>query len=328
MENFNILFTSSGRRVSLIRHFQQTLYSLGITGKIVTVDMRKNVPTAYISDYHEITPPVSDESFIHRIMEICSKYEIRLIIPLIDTDLAILAKYKSEFEKVGVIILVSSPEVIDISGDKRKTYRFFQDIGVDTPNVYTLQELLTESNLKFPYIIKPANGSSSVGVTIVNNVRELIFFNDYINDSIIQDYVEGEEFTIDVLVDFEGRVLSVVPRKRIETRAGEVSKGITVKNQSIIQVTKKVVEALKGAAGCITVQCILTESGVIKFIEINPRFGGGFPLSIKAGADFPNWIIKMLLKEKVDIMIDEWQEGIAMLRFDEAIFVVADALKW
>ncbi len=128
------------------------------------------------------------------------------------------------------------------------------------------------------------------------------------------------------MADFPGKVRCVVPRLRIETRAGEISKGITVKNPLLIAAGKTVVEALPGAVGCITVQCFLTPDDQIKFIEINPRFGGGFPLSFEAGADFPRWIIEMMLGREADISIDGWKDGVVMLRYDDAIFVTKEMI--
>src|SRR5208337_2093698 len=125
----------------------------------------------------------------------------------------------------------------------------------------------------------------------------------------------------DILADFAGRVRCVVPRLRMETRTGEISKGMTVKNRALIDAGKRVVEALPGAMGCITVQCFLTPQGEIQFIEINPRFGGGFPLSAQAGADFPRWIIELMLGRNPQIALDGWTDGLLMLRYDEAVFV-------
>ena len=130
-----------------------------------------------------------------------------------------------------------------------------------------------------------------------------------------------------MLVDFNGQVKSVVPRLRLETRAGEVSKGMTVKNQAIISAAKIIAESLPGAVGCLTIQCFLTEDGGLKFIEINPRFGGGFPLTIEAGADFPRWIIEMMQGRDPEIGIDQWQDGIVMLRYDDAVFTTRDRIK-
>ena len=324
MHNFNILFTSAGRRVALINNFRKALTSLNLTGKIIVADRQKNIPTGFIADFHELVPPVNSDRYIDCLQEICKKYQIRLIVPLIDSELYILSLHKQLFADMGVSLLVSSPITNEICFDKRNTYSFFKKSGVKTPEILEIETILTQETTSYPLMIKPANGSCSVGVTKINNQKELVFFHDYIPNALIQEFIVGQEFTNDVLVDRQGKVRCVVPRLRIATRAGEVSKGMTVKNRAIITATKKVVEALPGAFGCITVQCFLLPKGEIKFIEINPRFGGGIPLSIQAGADFPRWIIEMSLNRDPQIVIDGWQEGVVMLRYDESVFITKE----
>lgn len=326
MYSFNILFTSAGRRVSLIRHFKQSLTDLGLTGKIVTTDIQSNAPAPFVSDDQELVPRVTDPSYIDTLKEICKRHNIRLVIPLIDTELVLLARHRDEFAEMGVTLLVSSVETNEICFDKRKTHDFFISAGLRTPAILDHQKILANPNAKYPFLLKPAEGSSSVGVTKIENATQLAFFLEYVKQPILQELVEGEEFTLDVLADFDGNVCCVVPRLRIETRAGEVSKGMTVKNPALIDAGVKVVENLPGALGCITVQCFLTLDGEIKFIEINPRFGGGFPLSIQAGADFPRWIIEMMCGRKPQIACDSWQDGLVMLRYDDAIFVSKDMI--
>lgn len=321
MKKLNILFTSSGRRVSLIKHFRDTFSALGIEGVIITADNKLNVPTAFISDYHELAPRVVDEKEYREFIKgLVLKYKLDLIIPLIDTELRLMSLIKDEIQGLGATILVSSPKIIEISNDKRNTYEFFKANNIRTPKVYDIASSLVNPNMGFPCILKPSNGSSSIGVTKINNQEELRFFSTYRPDLLLQEFIEGEEYTVDVLVDFSGRILSVVPRLRIETRAGEVSKGMTVKNSLIIEETYKLMEKLKGAVGCITVQCFLTKNNEVVFIEINPRFGGGIPLSIGAGADFPRWIMQMRLGLDIDTRIDAWKDGVIMLRYDSEIF--------
>jgi carbamoyl-phosphate synthase large subunit len=326
MIDFNILFTSAGRRVSLVRHFKETLHTLGLTGKLVTTDFQKNAPAPFVADFQEQVPRVTDPCYIDFLKDICCKHAIRLMIPLIDTELHVLAPHREAFAAMGATLLVSSPAVGEICINKRKTATFFKDAGVETPAILDPDEILADPQAEYPFMLKPASGSCSVNVHKICNARELEFFKDYVPDAIVQEFISGEEYTLDVLVDFNGKVRSVVPRLRIETRAGEVSKGMTVNNPAIIAAGKKVVEALTGALGCITVQCLLTPKGGIKFIEINPRFGGGFPLSAAAGADFPCWIIKMVLGEDPQMAIDEWTDGLVMLRYDDAIFVTRDMI--
>lgn len=326
MSKFNILFTSAGRRVVLLWHFKQSLKNLGITGSIVTTDFKKNAPASFIADAYEQVPHVNDLSYVAMLKDICKKHHINLIVPLIDTELHLISLHRQDFDAIGVTLLVSSNETNEICLDKRNTYNFFKSAGVQTPALLNPEEILADSEAKYPFLLKPADGSCSIGVTKISNTRELEFFKDYVPNAIVQEFVVGEEYTLDILVDFHGQVRCVVPRLRIETRAGEISKGVTVKNPALIGAGKKVVDSLPGALGCITVQCFLTPNDEIKFIEINPRFGGGFPLSIQAGADFPRWIIEMMLGREPEITIDGWQDGIVMLRYDDAIFVTKEMI--
>ncbi len=321
MKDFNILFTSSGRRVSMIRCFREALDKLGLKGNLISADLQKHAPASFVADDRELVPRVTDDSYVPALLEICRRRCIRLLVPLIDTELHLLTPHRNAFEDIGVTLLVSSDEVNRISLDKRNTREFFIEAGVMTPDILDPATILSSQTPAFPYLLKPAQGSCSVGVTKIMDERELRFFLDYVPDPIVQHLVQGEEYTLDILVDFDGKVCCVVPRLRMETRAGEVSKGMTVKHPGIIAAGKKVAEELPGAVGCITVQCFLTNSGDIVFIEINPRFGGGCPLSFAAGADFPKWIIQMVLGETPDIEIDGWQDGLVMLRYDEGIFV-------
>ena len=328
MTKFNILFTSAGRRVSLIRYFKEALLEMGIDGIMVTADMRRDAPAAQLSDIHELLPRVTDLDYIPRLVDLCEKHAIKLVIPLIDTELQVLADHRYEFEKIGAFVLISASEVIQIGNDKRKTALFLESIGVMTPRLMDPYEALQEPDTCYPLMLKPFNGSSSIGVTKVNNVEELKFFLNYIPNPILQEYVTGQEYTVDVLMDFQGEACAAVPRMRIETRSGEVSKGMTVKDKQIMTAAKKVAEALPGAVGCITLQCFVTDLREIVFIEINPRFGGGIPLSLAAGAQFCKTIIQWLLDEPVEWRnMDEWRDGLVMLRYDEAFFVEQGDIK-
>jgi carbamoyl-phosphate synthase large subunit len=147
------------------------------------------------------------------------------------------------------------------------------------------------------------------------------FYAKRIPNPIVQEFIKGTEFTCDVYVDFEMNARCVVPRKRIETRSGEVSKGQVVKNLHIMNKCKQLVEKLGAGPGIITIQLFLNSRGKIKFIEINPRFGGGAPLSIKAGADFPKWILQELLGQKPKIDFAGFDDGLIMLRYDSEVWL-------
>lgn len=317
----NILLTSVGRRVELLKAFRESMSRSNITGKIITTDLKRNAPASFLADAAELVPRIDHPDYIDRLLDICDQHQIDLLIPLIDTELHLLSLHEQRFRALGVTVLISSAAVNDICHSKNKTGLFFQTIGVKTPKIYQLDEV---NDQNFPLIIKPNKGSASVGVYQIKNRTELNFFVNYVEDPIIQELIIGEEYTIDVLVNFQGKVVSIVPRSRLETRAGETSKGTTAKNPALIAAAKYVVESLPGAIGCVTVQCFLQPDGEIIFIEINPRFGGGYPLAYRAGADFPLWLFQLCAGKNPQVAIDEWEDGLSMLRYDDAIFVKAE----
>ncbi|QDQ01318.1 ATP-grasp domain-containing protein [Lysinibacillus fusiformis] len=320
----NILFTSSGRRVELIKHFKSIYHELNVEGEILTVDLKSNSPAGKISDKHILVPRVDSKDYVISLLEICKENRISLLIPLIDTELILLANYKKDFENIGVKLLISDLKTHEICNDKKLTAEFFASNGFDAPKVYEIDAELNKEQLEQPLLIKPAKGSSGIGVHILDQFEELVFYAKHVQDPILQELIKGEEYTIDVFTDFDGQVLTAVPRLRIETRAGEVSKGKTIRNSTLIQKATEVVNALPGVFGCITVQCFLTENNEVKFIEINPRFGGGAPLSLAAGADYAKYLVESLLNKGVSFNIDDWENNLLMLRYDAAVFVTEE----
>jgi carbamoyl-phosphate synthase large subunit len=318
---FNILFTSAGRRVSLIRSFRTALSALGLSGRLITTDLRRHAPAAFVGDEHIVAPPVTAPGYVDFIKAVCRKHDVQLIVPLIDTELHLLSPHRGQFGDFGITLLSSSTEVNEICLDKRLTAAFFAREGFDAPRIVDGPSLLGDAAARYPFFLKPSDGSCSVGATRINNRDELAFFMSYVPNALVQEHLDGQEYTLDVLADLQGKVRCVVPRLRIETRAGEVSKGMTVQDPRLIEVGRRVVEALPGAFGCLTVQCFLTPAQEIKLTEINPRFGGGFPLAYEAGADFPRWIIEMLLGRATTATMVGWRDDVVMLRYDDAIFV-------
>ena len=320
MNTCNILFTSVGRRVSLIRHFSRALKELNLDGRIFGADATDKSPAFYITDKSYVVPRINTPDYIPRLLNICVQEQIKMVIPLIDTELHVLAENRHRFAEVGTQVIISDPAVIKIGMHKTETHQFFKRNGIDTPELFFDNDI-AQRKYNFPLMIKPNDGSASKMVFKVENDEQLQFFMKYVPNAIVQEYVSGEEYTLDVFVDMNGKVRCVVPRLRLEVRAGEVSKGLIVKNSAIIRQGEKVCECLPGARGCITLQCVVDKKGSIKMVEINPRFGGGAPLSIEAGADFPKWIIQMLMGQEIGDVSNAYKDGLMMLRFDDAIFV-------
>lgn len=319
-DRVNVLFTCVGRRVALVRAFQQAAESLGLRCRTVGTDVNPYSAGLYACNRAIITPPMADKAFIPELLAAVKAHKIDLIVPTIDTGLGVLAAHTDAFRRLGATILVSSPEVVGICQDKRRAYEFLVDHGFDTP-VTTELSRVKMSRLQFPVFLKPWDGSASRGNAVVRSADEFRFWSRRVPNCIVQEYIEGQEFTCDVYVDLAMMVRTVVARKRIEVRAGEVSKSQTVKQPKLMNLCRRLVETLGAGPGVITIQCFVTKEGKIKFIEINPRFGGGVPLSIRAGADFPRWILSELAGRRPVIRFGGWKDRLYMLRYDEALWV-------
>jgi len=324
----NILISSAGRRVSLVRLFQSAVKELGIDAKVGVTDISQFAPTNYIADLAWSVPRVSSENFIPSLLDLCIANNIGLVVPTIDTELGKLSENRELFLENGINLLVCDDDLNRICFDKRETQQFFEMNNIPVPRCYTESEIESIATEDFPLLIKPSKGSSGIGVTIVSNKYELEFFQNYLNEPIIQEKLNGEEYTIDLLFDFSNTLLCAVPRLRIETRAGEVSKAITVRDEALLGAVYDVASKLKGARSCVTLQGFRLENGEFRFIEINPRFGGGFPITAAAGANYPKWILQMhmgTLKSKT--MQQEWKDGLLMLRYDDEIVIEKQELR-
>jgi len=315
----NILFTCVGRRVALVESFRLAADRLGMKCRIVGTDVDRLSPALYVCDEHLITSPIHNRRYIPQLAALIEKHKIDLLVPTIDTELKSLSDNKDRLERAGARVLVSAPEVIEICQDKRKTYKFLLDHEFGTPATWIARNV-KPTDLRFPVFLKPWDGSASKGNAVARHPQQVRYWKKQIPNCLIQEFIRGQEYTCDVYVDFSMRVRCVVPRKRIQARAGEVSKGQTVKRATMMRQCKRLVETLGAGPGVITIQCFLGADGQIKFIEINPRFGGGVPLSIKAGADFPKWLLQELSGRRPRIKFDAWQDRFYMLRYDDAVW--------
>ena len=316
-ETLNILMTCVGRRVSLVQAFRRTLSDLGLKGRVFVADWSPLAPAFYVADEGFLVPGINAPDYVDVLLDFCRRREVNLVIPLIDTELLTLARVRQRFTDVGARLLLSSLNVVEICRDKRKTFEFLSAHGIGTPKVLTVEEALKGP---FPLIVKERSGSSTRNVRQVSQPAGLGFLRRSKLDFIIQEYVRGAEFTIDIYAGLDGVPRVAVPRQRIQVRAGEVSKARTVRHPVLIREAMRLVEALGGCVGVITAQCRMTREETVKFFDVNPRFGGGVPLAIRAGADFPRWIIEEHLGRKPKMDPEAWENDLLMLRYDEAIF--------
>lgn len=318
MSEINILFSSAGRRVELINSFRDAKEKLSINGTLIGVDIDELAPALNFVDKSYVVPRLNDEKFIPKIIEICKNENISLIIPTIDTELELYAKNKDLIEsKTGTKIMVSNIEVISIVRDKIKTCKFLEKNGIEVPKLISNEDIKNE-NVKFPVFIKPVDGSSSINNFKANNMKELLFFKNYIEKPMIQEFADGVEYCVDVFCDFNSKIISAVPKLRLSHRSGEITKAKIVKDREIIEIAKKIVKVLK-PIGEINFDCIKTNNG-IKIIEINGRFAGGAPISFKSGADSPSKLYQLLQGKNLNYS-EEYTENMIAMRFDDAVYI-------
>ena len=318
MTEYNILILSAGRRVELVQSFQKAAKRLNLKSNVVAGDCSETAPAIYFADRKAILPRINEDNYIDEIINVCKREDIRIVIPTIDTDLLILSEERERIEsESGAVVLISSNEVVTICRDKINTQKFLEENGFKIPKMYSEEEL-DSGELEFPLFIKPKSGSSSINTFKVNNIEELATYKSLIKEPIVQDFMEGKEFTVDVFLDFDGNLITVVPRLRIATRSGEISKGKIIKDREIIEDIKRLVEVLK-PIGHITVQLMKTNKG-IEYIEINPRFGGGAPMSIQSGADSCENLYRLLMGENLEYN-ENYRDNIMFFRFDNSICV-------
>jgi carbamoyl-phosphate synthase large subunit len=321
IDRLSVLFTCIGRRVSLLDSFRRAGRQLKIDLLLLGTDTTELSPALQLCDKGFTVKPVTSASYIKQLLSIVRTNKVKLLIPTVDLDLGLLAQNKPKFAAAGCYVLVSTPNVVDICQDKRKTYRFLLKNDFDTAVTMSVGAAMSKKRLNWPCFLKPWDGYASRGTAIVNNRKELLFFAKRVPNCIVQEFIKGAEHTCDVYVDFGMKVRCVVPRKRIEVRAGEVSKGQVVKHLCIMSEAARLIETLGAGPGVITVQLFLTGDGRIKFVEINPRFGGGAPLAIKAGANFPKWILQELLGRKTNIRFNGFKDNLIMLRYDGEVWL-------
>ena len=319
----NILILSAGRRVELVNCFKNARDRLGIKGNIVAADCSELAPALYFADMNEIVPRISEgDKYIESIISICNNLDIALIVPTIDTELLLLAENREKIENASnARVLISSETVISTCRNKKNTQVFLEKHGFLVPKMFTDKELddeKTRSKLKFPLFIKPLDGSSSINAYKVNNLTELDTYRELIDEPMVQDFMEGTEYTVDVFLDFDSHIITIVPRIRMATRSGEIAKGMIIRDRDIMRDVTRLMQILK-PIGHITVQCMKTKRG-IEYIEINPRFGGGAPMSIMAGADSCENIYRLLAGEKLEYN-ENFRDHLTFLRFDQSIML-------
>lgn len=313
-----ILMTSVGRRVELVQAFKNAAARLHVKLVLMGADISASAPALMYCDEAIIVPRISDPAYVPALLQICRERQIHALIPTIDTDLLILAQNRPQFEEAGTKVFVADPEKVALCRDKRYTADYFHSLGLESPDPVDDIDSYCGG---FPAFIKPLDGSSSIGANRADDMAQLARCAAELKTGyIIQPFIQGAEYTVDVCCDYEGAPLVITPRRRLAVRSGEVLKTQIDSRSDIVSQMQTLVADFCPRGG-ITVQLIRDAAGVNHYIEINPRFGGGAPLSIKAGADSAELLLRCLIGEKPVFAPGAAANGAVYSRFDQSVCI-------
>ena len=311
-----ILFTCAGRRTYLLKYFKENM-SEG--DKVVATDMQLSAPALQAADVKIQVPAVYDPEYVNITLRICEEQKIDALFSRHDLELPILAENKPRFEAIGVKVVVSDPKVIDIAFDKYKTAQWVESLGLTAPKTYVRLEdckrALEAGEIAFPLFMKPRWGSGSIGLESIADMEELDIYYGLLMKKIkktilatasvgdeyimIQEKLTGSEYGLDIMNDLDGKNIGVSVKKKLAMRAGETDKAVTVDLPEVSEMGRKIGEAL-GHIGNLDVDIMQRADGAYCVLELNPRFGGGFPFSYEAGVNFPKALIQMIKGESFD----------------------------
>jgi carbamoyl-phosphate synthase large subunit len=308
----SVLFTCAGQRVDIVTAFARA----GAT--TVALDLNPLAPALYHADHCVVAPPVTAPEYLGRLVEVVEEFAVRLIVPLTDLDMTLLAERR---EELGAVLLLPEVAVVEGANDKYATHLFLEEQGIGSPAAWLPDQLPDE--LPFPVLLKPRRGFGSRNIFLAQDRGELDFFLPRTPvPSFVQEVCAGEEFSIDVLCDLDGRCLNSIPRTMIESKGGESIKGMTVRDEELIELGRHVAETI-GVKGPATIQCFRTEPGTNEITDVNLRFGGAFPLPLAAGGEYPSLALALARGERPEPRVGDFREGVFMTRFFSEVCLVA-----
>src|SRR6266540_2150466 len=276
----------------------------------IATDINPLAPALYHADRHELVRRVDDPGYVSQLGELVAEHDAELVVPLTDLDQLTLARARDE---LGADVLLPPADVVVQTGDKYLAHETFERLEIPSPPSWLPDALPAE--LDFPVLVKAREGFGSRHIYRAHEREELDF---HLARTPVPSFVQacclGEEFSIDVFCDFEGRCLNAIPRTMIESKGGESIKGTTIRDEELIDLGRTVAEALP-LAGPANVQCFREPNGRLLVTDVNPRFGGAFPLPLAAGSRYPELTLALANGERPEPHVGEFREGVVMTRF-------------
>jgi carbamoyl-phosphate synthase large subunit len=309
-----VLFTCAGQRVDIVTEFAKA----GATTVVAELD--RLAPAVYHADHHAFVPRVGDPGYVDALADLVREHDVRLIVPLTDLDHVTLSEARDRL--APALVLLPATDVCRQVGDKYLAHQFFLRIGVPSPPSWLAADVPADA--RYPLFVKVREGFGSRHIYRAAAADELAFFLRYTSvESFVQQCCLGEEFSIDVFCDTDSRCLNAIPRTMIQSKGGESIKGMTIKDAELIEHGCRVAEAI-GIVGPANIQCFREPDGSLPVTDVNPRFGGGFPLPRAAGGRYPELALALARGEQPEPRVGDFREGVYMTRFFSHLTLTED----
>jgi len=310
----NILLSCVGKRSYIVEYFKHAMRGCG---KIIGTSNTAWTPAFQDCDESVILPPIGSEDYIPSVMETCRRYDVKGLLSFFDPDVFALSSHLTEFHAIGVVPVVPNYKAAIIAYDKLQTFSYLRDHSFLVPETTSEEgvalEWLKSGRFQFPLVVKPRCGYGSINTFVANTTNELNAFYSYGKDMIIQQFVTGEAFNVDGLGSLEGMPLVIVPWKKLLSRHGETERSVTVNFPELEELGAKLIEQV-GIVGPFDGDFFVTNEGAICVLELNLRFGGGYPVSHLAGANFPELILRMIEGGEVIPVRGQHKVGVTMMK--------------
>ncbi|HEX3291441.1 MAG TPA: ATP-grasp domain-containing protein [Gaiella sp.] len=300
-----VLFTCAGQRVDIVSAFGRA----GAT--TVAADLDPLAPALYHAAYKALVPRVDDPGYVTALAELVAEHDVRLVVPLTDLDQEIVSRAREEL--APALVLAPGPEVCRTMGDKYLAHVFFEANGIPSPRTWLPENV--PADVRYPLLVKVREGFGSRHIYRADDATQLEFhLRATPVDSMVQECCLGEEFSIDVFCDTEGRCLNAIPRSMIQSKGGESIKGESLQDRELVDHGARVAETV-GIVGPANIQCFREPDGSLPVTDVNPRFGGAFPLPLAAGSRYPELALALARGEAPAPRLGEFRAGVVMTRF-------------
>ena len=317
----NILILSCGTRNKIIQYFKKELQGRGL---VIATDCSKLAPALYDADKYYIVPRMNEKGYLDLILKICKENNIKAVLSLIDPELSLLAEYKRDFLDIGAIPIISDYDIVEMCFDKYAMYKFFVQNGLKTVRSYIdkneFYKDVKAGVIDYPVFVKPVRGSASININKVNSKEEIELLFSRFDNLIIQEFMDGTEYGVDVYIDIiSNEPVAIFIKEKIKMRAGETDKSVSIKDEKLFELIRTFVKKA-GFKGIIDID-IFKVNGQYYISEVNPRFGGGYPHAYECGINVPRMIINNILGNANDDINNEYETGVYMMKYNEVKIV-------